>query len=122
MNEEKRLLRIVNSVAPIRVCDNGGWTDTWFAGYGRVFNIAVYPYAEVQMRSTRRATARSASPSTPRTSASATRSPSPGAAYDQPPAARGGHRLHAGAAGRRHRGHHPLRGARRALAPAPRPR
>ncbi len=42
--------RIVKSVAPIRICDNGGWTDTWFAGYGRVFNIAVYPYAEVQMR------------------------------------------------------------------------
>jgi D-glycero-alpha-D-manno-heptose-7-phosphate kinase len=43
-------LRIVNSVAPIRICDNGGWTDTWFARYGRVFNIAVYPCAEVQMR------------------------------------------------------------------------
>ncbi|MGE5647008.1 MAG: GHMP kinase [Acidobacteriota bacterium] len=41
--------RIVKSSAPIRVCDNGGWTDTWFARYGRVFNIAVYPYAEVQM-------------------------------------------------------------------------
>ena len=50
MNEEKKLIRIVNSVAPMRVCDNGGWTDTWFARYGRVFNIAVYPYAEVQMR------------------------------------------------------------------------
>jgi D-glycero-alpha-D-manno-heptose-7-phosphate kinase len=43
-------LRIINSVAPIRVCDNGGWTDTWFAEYGKIFNIAVYPYAEVQMR------------------------------------------------------------------------
>lgn len=42
--------RTVNSVAPIRVCDNGGWTDTWFAGHGTVFNIAVYPYVEVQMR------------------------------------------------------------------------
>jgi D-glycero-alpha-D-manno-heptose-7-phosphate kinase len=50
MNGNSRLLRIVNSVAPIRICDNGGWTDTWFARYGRVFNIAVYPYAEVQMR------------------------------------------------------------------------
>jgi len=50
MSEERKLLRIVNSVAPIRICDNGGWTDTWFARYGRVFNIAVYPYAEVQMR------------------------------------------------------------------------
>ncbi|NDJ87450.1 MAG: GHMP kinase [Chloroflexi bacterium] len=42
-------LRIVNSVAPIRVCDNGGWTDTWFAKYGEIFNIGVYPYAEVQI-------------------------------------------------------------------------
>jgi D-glycero-alpha-D-manno-heptose-7-phosphate kinase len=46
---ERTLRTIVNSVAPIRVCDNGGWTDTWFARYGRVFNIAVYPYVEVQM-------------------------------------------------------------------------
>lgn len=44
-----KLLRVINSVAPIRICDNGGWTDTWFAGHGRVFNIAVYPYAEVQL-------------------------------------------------------------------------
>ena len=42
-------LRIINSVAPIRICDNGGWTDTWFAGYGTVFNIGVYPYAEAQI-------------------------------------------------------------------------
>jgi D-glycero-alpha-D-manno-heptose-7-phosphate kinase len=42
-------LRIINSVAPIRICDNGGWTDTWFAGRGKIFNIGVYPYAEVQI-------------------------------------------------------------------------
>jgi len=42
--------RIINSGAPIRICDNGGWTDTWFAEHGKVFNIGVYPYAEVQMR------------------------------------------------------------------------
>lgn len=42
-------LRIVNAVAPIRICDNGGWTDTWFAGHGKIFNIGVYPYAEVQI-------------------------------------------------------------------------
>jgi D-glycero-alpha-D-manno-heptose-7-phosphate kinase len=42
-------ITIINSVAPIRVCDNGGWTDTWFAGHGRIFNIGVYPYAEVQL-------------------------------------------------------------------------
>lgn len=41
--------RIINAVAPIRICDNGGWTDTWFAGYGKIFNIGVYPYAEVQV-------------------------------------------------------------------------
>ncbi len=43
-------LRIINAVAPIRVCDNGGWTDTWFAGHGKIFNIGVYPYAEVQIQ------------------------------------------------------------------------
>ncbi|HWQ12547.1 MAG TPA: GHMP kinase [Roseiflexaceae bacterium] len=42
-------LRIVNGVAPIRICDNGGWTDTWFAGRGTIFNIGVYPYVEVQV-------------------------------------------------------------------------
>ena len=36
--------RIINSVAPIRICDNGGWTDTWFAEHGKIFNIGVYPY------------------------------------------------------------------------------
>jgi D-glycero-alpha-D-manno-heptose-7-phosphate kinase len=42
-------IRVINSVAPIRICDNGGWTDTWFAGQGKIFNIGVYPYAEVQI-------------------------------------------------------------------------
>jgi len=41
--------RVVNAVAPVRVCDLGGWTDTWFAGHGTVLNIAVYPYVEVQL-------------------------------------------------------------------------
>lgn len=49
MAEESGPMRIVNSVAPIRICDNGGWTDTWFAEYGQIFNIGVYPYAEVQI-------------------------------------------------------------------------
>jgi D-glycero-alpha-D-manno-heptose-7-phosphate kinase len=44
-----RPLRTIHSVAPIRICDNGGWTDTWFSGSGKIFNIAVYPYAEVQI-------------------------------------------------------------------------
>jgi D-glycero-alpha-D-manno-heptose-7-phosphate kinase len=42
-------LRVINSVAPIRIVDNGGWTDTWFAGHGKIFNIGIYPYAEVQV-------------------------------------------------------------------------
>ncbi len=42
-------LRVINSVAPIRICDNGGWTDTWFAEHGKIFNIGVYPYVEVQI-------------------------------------------------------------------------
>ena len=46
---QPRPLRIINAVAPIRICDNGGWTDTWFAEYGKIFNIGVYPYAEVQI-------------------------------------------------------------------------
>ena len=50
MPVERQPLFIINSVAPIRICDNGGWTDTWFAGYGKIFNIGVYPYAEVQIK------------------------------------------------------------------------
>ncbi len=41
---------LINSVAPIRICDNGGWTDTWFARHGQIFNIAVQPCAEAQVR------------------------------------------------------------------------
>lgn len=47
--DRRQPLRIINSVAPIRICDNGGWTDTWFAEHGNIFNIGVYPYAEVQI-------------------------------------------------------------------------
>ena len=46
---EKKLIQIINCVAPIRICDLGGWTDTWFSKYGKIFNIGVYPYAEVQI-------------------------------------------------------------------------
>ena len=49
MTNKSNPLFMINSVAPIRICDNGGWTDTWFAGYGRIFNIGVYPYAKVQI-------------------------------------------------------------------------
>ncbi len=48
--KRRKPIRVINSVAPVRICDNGGWTDTWFARHGKVFNIAVYPYAEVQLR------------------------------------------------------------------------
>jgi D-glycero-alpha-D-manno-heptose-7-phosphate kinase len=47
-------LRIINAWAPIRVCDNGGWTDTWFARHGAVFNIAVSPGVGVQIAAYRR--------------------------------------------------------------------
>jgi D-glycero-alpha-D-manno-heptose-7-phosphate kinase len=40
----------VTATAPIRVCDIGGWTDTWFSRRGNVFNIAVSPGVEVQVR------------------------------------------------------------------------
>jgi D-glycero-alpha-D-manno-heptose-7-phosphate kinase len=33
--------------APVRICDLGGWTDTWFARSGAVLNIAVEPGVEV---------------------------------------------------------------------------
>ena len=34
---------------PVRICDNGGWTDTWFGGPGRVLNIAVRPGVDVSI-------------------------------------------------------------------------
>jgi D-glycero-alpha-D-manno-heptose-7-phosphate kinase len=40
---------IINAVAPTRICDVGGWTDTHFARFGAVFNVAIYPYVEVQI-------------------------------------------------------------------------
>ncbi len=43
-------MRTVSSAAPLRICDNGGWTDTWFAAHGRVFSIAVRPRIEVTLR------------------------------------------------------------------------
>ncbi|MCL5271289.1 MAG: GHMP kinase [bacterium] len=43
-------IKVVNSVCPIRINDFGGWTDTWFAEYGEVLNLGVYPYVQCQMR------------------------------------------------------------------------
>ena len=42
-------LCIVNATAPVRICDIGGWTDTWFAEHGDVVNLAVAPYVRVQI-------------------------------------------------------------------------
>jgi D-glycero-alpha-D-manno-heptose-7-phosphate kinase len=49
MTDAPRPLAVIHSTAPIRICDNGCWTDTWFAGRGQVFNVAVSPLAEVQL-------------------------------------------------------------------------
>jgi D-glycero-alpha-D-manno-heptose-7-phosphate kinase len=40
------------ATAPVRICDLGGWTDTWFAEFGNVFNIAVDPGITVEVEST----------------------------------------------------------------------
>lgn len=40
---------IIKCTAPIRICDLGGWTDTWFAGTGKVLNLAVFPSVEVMV-------------------------------------------------------------------------
>jgi len=49
MASEHPPARVIRSSAPVRVCDNGGWTDTWFARHGKVFNIAVSPLVEVEV-------------------------------------------------------------------------
>src|SRR5438309_4732014 len=43
---------VIEASVPVRICDNGGWTDTWFGGPGRVLNIAVNPGVEVSIRAT----------------------------------------------------------------------
>jgi len=37
------------SSAPVRINDIGGWTDTWFAGHGRVLNLAASPGVETKI-------------------------------------------------------------------------
>ncbi len=39
--------RRVRVTVPVRVCDVGGWTDTWFGAPGRVSSLAVGPGVEV---------------------------------------------------------------------------
>ena len=41
---------MIEASVPVRICDNGGWTDTWFGGPGRVLNVAVGPGVEVSIR------------------------------------------------------------------------
>lgn len=43
---------VIEASAPVRICDNGGWTDTWFGGPGRILNIAVTPGVQVSIRAT----------------------------------------------------------------------
>jgi D-glycero-alpha-D-manno-heptose-7-phosphate kinase len=43
---------VIEASVPVRICDIGGWTDTWFGGPGRVLNIAVSPGVEVRIGST----------------------------------------------------------------------
>ncbi|MBN1939920.1 MAG: GHMP kinase [Candidatus Aminicenantes bacterium] len=45
-----RPARLIHARAPLRINDLGGWTDTWFAGRGRVLNLAVHPAVEVEIR------------------------------------------------------------------------
>jgi D-glycero-alpha-D-manno-heptose-7-phosphate kinase len=44
-----RTIRTIHATAPIRICDNGGWTDTWVARRGKVFNLAVRPLVGVRI-------------------------------------------------------------------------
>jgi D-glycero-alpha-D-manno-heptose-7-phosphate kinase len=41
---------VIEASVPVRICDNGGWTDTWFGSPGRVLNVAVRPGVEVSIR------------------------------------------------------------------------
>jgi D-glycero-alpha-D-manno-heptose-7-phosphate kinase len=43
---------VIEASAPVRICDIGGWTDTWFGGPGRVLNIAVTRGVVVSIRAT----------------------------------------------------------------------
>ncbi len=42
--------KTIHAIAPIRINDIGGWTDTWFSEEGKVFNLAVFPLVEVRIR------------------------------------------------------------------------
>jgi D-glycero-alpha-D-manno-heptose-7-phosphate kinase len=40
---------VIRATAPVRVCDAGGWTDTWFAREGLTCSIAMTPGAGVSL-------------------------------------------------------------------------
>jgi D-glycero-alpha-D-manno-heptose-7-phosphate kinase len=41
---------MLEATAPVRICDLGGWTDTWFGGPGVVVNLGVVPGVTVTIR------------------------------------------------------------------------
>jgi D-glycero-alpha-D-manno-heptose-7-phosphate kinase len=48
--QQERMTRTLTATAPVRTCDCGGWTDTWFARHGAVFHIAINPGVQVDLR------------------------------------------------------------------------
>ncbi|NVM34081.1 MAG: hypothetical protein HWN81_00700 [Candidatus Lokiarchaeota archaeon] len=40
---------VIFSRAPVRICDIGGWTDTWFYPKGAVFNISIDLYSYIRI-------------------------------------------------------------------------
>ena len=40
---------VIFSRAPVRICDIGGWTDTWFYPKGAVFNICIDLYSYIRV-------------------------------------------------------------------------
>jgi D-glycero-alpha-D-manno-heptose-7-phosphate kinase len=45
-------LQSITITAPVRICDCGGWTDTWFARRGAVLHIAIWPGVTVRASAT----------------------------------------------------------------------
>jgi D-glycero-alpha-D-manno-heptose-7-phosphate kinase len=40
---------VIRVSVPTRICDLGGWTDTWFAAHGAVCHLAVWPGVEASL-------------------------------------------------------------------------
>lgn len=47
---KKSPFSLFHGLAPLRINDIGGWTDTWFARRGKVQNLAIGPPVEVQIK------------------------------------------------------------------------